>query len=127
MAEKTEKKESAFEGIIRKYLEMMAEKDEAFAATFKKPNKSIEECCKYIKQEAQKMKDGNVAIVEDATVYGWAVHYYDEDDIKIESTPKAKVAVSNPTPTTKPKFEVKKPAEPRKPQVGDQLSIFDFL
>lgn len=124
MAEKTEKKESAFEGIIRKYLEMLAGQDPLFAETFKKPNKSIEECCRYIKQEAQKVKDGNVAIVEDATVYGWATHYYDEDDIKVESAPKAKVSTPASTPTTKP---APKPSEPRKPQVGDQLSIFDFL
>lgn len=124
--EKTEKKESAFEGIIRKYLDMLAEQDPLFAETYKKPNKSITECCKYIKQEAQKIKDGNVAIVEDATVYGWAVHYYDEDDIKIESTPAVKVA-TGATPTTRPKFEIRKPAEPSKPKVGDQLSLFDFM
>ena len=121
MAKKQEtdkKKESPFESIIRRYLEMLAEQDKLFAETFKKPNKSVAECCKYIKQEAQKLKDGNVAIVEDATVYGWAVHYYDEDDIKVESTPAAKVVASAPKPA--------KPAEPKKPEAR-QLSIFDFL
>lgn len=122
---KDEKKESPFEATIRQYLEMAAAQDPLFAVTFKKPNKSIAECCKYIKQEAQKLKDGNCAIVEDATVYGWAKHYYDEDDIVVESAPKAKVVTpSAPKPTPKP---VQKPEEPRKPQVGDQLSIFDFL
>ena len=118
--EKTEKKESAFEGIIRKYLEMLAGQDPLFAETFKKPNKSIAECCKYIKQEAQKLKDGNVAIVEDATVYGWATHYYDEDDIKVDEAPKAKVVAP-----AAPKPEPKK-VEPEKPKER-QLSIFDFL
>lgn len=118
--EKTEKKESPFEAIIRGYLETMAAQDEAFARTFAKPNKSVAECCKYIKGEAQKLKDGNVAIVEDATVYGWAVHYYDEDDIVVEAAPKAKVV----TPAAQ-KPEPKK-VEPEKPKER-QLSIFDFL
>lgn len=119
-----EKKESAFEGIIRRYLELAAEQDALFAASFAKPNKSISECCKYIKQEAQKMKDGNVAIIEDSTVYGWAKHYYDEDDIKIEIAPPVKVASSRPTPTTTVKTV---PTEPAKPKAGDQLSLFDFI
>lgn len=123
MAKKeTEKKESPFESIIRGYLETMAAQDPLFAETYKKPNKSVAECCKYIKQEAQKLKDGNVAIVENDTVYGWAVHYYDEDDIKVESTPAAKVIASAQKTAPKPA----KPAEPKKPEAR-QLSIFDFL
>ncbi len=123
MAKKeTEKKESPFESIIRGYLETMAAQDPLFAETYKKPNKSVAECCKYIKQEAQKLKDDNVAIVENDTVYGWAVHYYDEDDIKVESAPAAKVVASTPKPAPKSA----KPAEPKKPEAR-QLSIFDFL
>ena len=126
MAKKeTEKKESPFEAIIRGYLEKEAADDPLFAVTFAKPNKTITECCKYIKQEAQKIKDGNVAIVEEATVYGWAKHYYDEDDIKIEAAPAAKVVAPKPAPKPEPKKP--EPEQPRKPQVGDQLSIFDFL
>lgn len=121
MATEKEKKESPFEAIIRQYLEKMAEQDPLFAETYKKPNKSVAECCKYIKQEAQKVKDGNVAVVEDATVYGWAVHYYDEDDIVVEAAPKANVVAPKPTPKPEPKK-----VEPEKPKER-QLSIFDFL
>ena len=37
-----------FETAIKKYLDKRAEEDPQFAASYTKPNKSIEECCKYI-------------------------------------------------------------------------------
>ena len=117
-----EQKLTAFEGIIKGYLDKIAETDEAFARTYAKPNKNIKECCKYIVSEAKKVKDGQVSVVEDATVYGWAMHYYDEDDIKIDDVPKVKVSTPTPRTTVKP---TPKP-EPEKPKER-QLSIFDFL
>lgn len=78
---------SNFETTIQTYLENRAKTDSLFAETYKKENKSIEECCKYIMQQAQKMYNkrvnGGIAI-DRKTVYGWAIHYYDEDDIKLE-------------------------------------------
>lgn len=76
-----------FEDTIKNYLDGRAKEDSLFAETYKKENKSIEECCKYIMQQAQKMYNkrvnGGIAI-DRKTVYGWAIHYYDEDDIKLE-------------------------------------------
>lgn len=76
-----------FENTIKNYLDSRAKEDSLFAEAYKKENKSIEECCKYIMQQAQKMYNkrvnGGIAI-DRKTVYGWAVHYYDEDDIKLE-------------------------------------------
>ena len=120
MAEKkqSEEKLSAFEEIIKAYLDKCAETDELFAATYANPKKNIKECCKYIISEAKKAKDGQVAVIADATVYGWAKHYYDEDDIKIEEAPKAVVTAPKPKPPVK--------VEPEKPKER-QLSIFDFL
>lgn len=90
--------------IIKTYLDQRAKEDEQFAKSYAKENKSIEECVKYINQQARKRAENNVAMIEDAEVYGWAVHYYDEDDIKVEgSAPQAQVTTSVPTsaPTTK--------------------------
>ena len=39
----------------------------------------------YIKSEARKQAKNGCACIEDNQVYEWAVHYYDEDDIKVES------------------------------------------
>lgn len=51
---------SNFETTIQTYLENRAKEDSLFAETYKKENKSIEECCKYIMQQAQKMYNKRV-------------------------------------------------------------------
>ena len=78
---------AGFENAIKNYLDKRAESDRLFAVSYKKENKSIQECCKYIYSQAKKLlaKGGNAIGVDDDTVYGWAVHYYDEDDIKVEN------------------------------------------
>lgn len=78
---------AGFENAIKNYLDKRAESDRLFAESYKKENKSIQECCKYIYSQAKKLlaKGGNAVGVDDDTVFGWAVHYYDEDDIKVEN------------------------------------------
>jgi hypothetical protein len=93
---------NSFEQAIKTYLDNRAKEDELFAKTYAKPNKSIDECCKYILQEARKR--GNAVAMTDEEVYGMAVHYYDEDSIKVTgATPQAKVTTPQATPVTKPK------------------------
>ena len=114
-----EKKLNPFEEAIKAFLDKKAAEDELFAKTYAKPHKSIKECCEWLISEARKMASNNVGIIDDATTYGMAVHYYDEDSIKV-TKPAPKAAVVAPRPV-----EVKKP-EPEKPKER-QLSIFDFL
>lgn len=66
---------------IKNYLDERAKNDELFAKAYAKPNKSIDECYKYILGEAR--KKGTAVGMSHEEVYGLAVHYYDEDDIKI--------------------------------------------
>jgi hypothetical protein len=73
------KTSNAFKETIKTYLEKRAFEDELFAVTYQKPNKNLDECCNYVLQYA---KEGNCAGYSDDEVFGWAVHYYDEDDIK---------------------------------------------
>lgn len=42
----------------------------------------MDECCRYILGEARKR--GTTVAMSDAEVFGMAVHYYDEEDIKVE-------------------------------------------
>lgn len=77
--------EKEFKQIIRNYLDNRAKTDELFAVAYAKPNKNIDECLNYIFGEAK--KQGNVVGLPDDVVFGWAVHYYDEDDIKINPLP----------------------------------------
>lgn len=68
-----------FKKVISAHLEQLAATDQLFAETFKKPNKSIDECINFILSEVK--KSGQQAWSDDE-VYSLAVHYYDEDDIK---------------------------------------------
>lgn len=127
-----------FEDTIKNYLDSRAKEDSLFAETYKKENKSIEECCKYIMQQAQKMYNkrvnGGIAI-DRKTVYGWAVHYYDEDDIKVDGV-ESRVEVAAPSTIqnhiskekqVQKKNERKKTKQERqKIFESRQLSLFDM-
>ncbi len=52
--------------------------------SLEKENKSLEECGKYILQEVR--KKGSFVAMSDKEVFGLAVHYYDEDNLKIGKT-----------------------------------------
>ena len=71
-----------FKDTIQKYLEQRVAEDPLFAPKFENPKKNIDECCRYILGEARKR--GTTVAMSDAEVFGMAVHYYDEEDIKVE-------------------------------------------
>ncbi len=87
--------------------------------------KTLDGFMKYASGEAKKLaaKGANSACVEDKVVYGWAIHYFEEDSIEgtlfnadgTEYKPAPK-----PTPAQVRKVEAKKP-EQRQP------SLFDFM
>lgn len=68
---------------IKTYLDNRAKTDELFAVAYAKPNKNIDECFNYVVGEARK-QGGNAVYVSDEVVFGWAVHYYDEDNLIVE-------------------------------------------
>lgn len=123
---------SNFETTIQTYLENRAKTDSLFAETYKKANKSIKECCKYIYSQARKLaKNDNAVGVDESTVYGWAVHYYDEDDIELDKV-KERVEVVAPTAETSRTEQPKpqpKPMQKRKRGEDNslQLSLFGEL
>lgn len=86
------------ETAIKNYLDNRAKTDELFAAKYANPKKSIDECCKYITGEAYAKAKNGCAVISDEEVYGMAVHYYDEDDIKIRKAPNARTAKTNAEP-----------------------------
>lgn len=71
--------------VIKAYLDGRAKNDEQFAQSYAKTNKNIDECFDYVIGEVRKR--GNAVYMTDAEVFGLAVHYYDEDDIKINRLP----------------------------------------
>lgn len=72
--------------VIKGYLDAKAKDDVLFAEMYKKPNKDINACWAYIVGMAKKR--GNAVCMTDDEVYGLAVHYYCEDDLKSEPIPK---------------------------------------
>lgn len=77
---------------IKSYLDSRAVNDELFAKSYAKENKSIDECFNYILSEAK--KQGSAVAMTDEEVYGLAVHYYDEDNIKMNKVSHARVSTS---------------------------------
>lgn len=73
------KTSDAFKKTIREYLEQRAKEDELFAVSYAKENKNIDECCNFILQQVQKSGCNGF---NDDEIFGMAVHYYDEDNIK---------------------------------------------
>ena len=71
-----------FERAIKVFLDDRAEKDEAFAKKYRSEKKNIADCCKFIIAEVKKSCKGNEAACTDEYVYGLAMHYYDEENIK---------------------------------------------
>lgn len=87
--------------------------------------KTLDGFMKYASDEARKLasKGANSACVEDKVVYGWAIHYFEEDSIEgtlfnadgTEYKPAPK-----PTPAQVRKVEAKKPEQ-------RQATLFDFM
>ena len=90
--------------------------------------KTLSGFMKYACDEARKLaeKGANSACIDDATVYGWAIHYFEEDSIEgtlytidgEEYKPAPKKVVTTKPATVKP--------QPPKPQ-NLQFSIFDKI
>lgn len=88
------KSNNSFIEIIKAYLDKRASEDSLFAQNYAKKAKNITDCCAYIKDRARKIQSRGCAVVSDDEVFGWAVHYYDEDDIKVNKKVDCRVETS---------------------------------
>lgn len=89
--------------------------------------KTLDGFMRYACEEARKLaeKGANSACVEDKVVFGWAIHYFEEDSIEgtllnadgTEYKPALK-------PSNKPSASVKAVA---KPKPAPQMSLFEFM
>ena len=111
---------------LKSYIEMLikqqSEKDAEFKALLSKPNKSIEECAKFLQGEAYKEAEkqkGTCRCVgwSDATMTGQIIHYYQEDSIKAQELPSNVTTtppVAKPKEKTEPTKVIQMPVPPRK-------------
>lgn len=87
-------KNDMFEKAIKAFLDDQAEKDPAFAEKYRSEKKNIQDCCKFIISEVKKSSKGKDAACTDEYVYGLAMHYYDEENIKVpDNVPSCQVIV----------------------------------
>lgn len=94
------------------YLKKRTDMDEKF----QNPEKTFEQMYEYIKGEVKKQAINGVAMVEDAVVYGLAVHYFDEsnEDLGIKKKEIVPKKVEEKT----------MPEEPKKEE-REQISLFE--
>ena len=102
---------------IKAMIEEECKTDADLKALTEKPNKSYEECAKYIIGEAyntcKNNKQGNMGYwcgVDNTPLINLIVHYYTEDDIKITELP-SNVSVKATAGSTPPKPKEIKPKE----------------
>lgn len=103
---------------VKNHLDKLAKSDALFAEKYASTEKNINDCCTFIMNE---MKSSKRTCVADDEVYGLAVHYYEEKDVKVGSPVKCRVIVpksgsESPLPIKRPAKRVEEPAA--------QLSFF---
>ena len=112
---------------LKALIEKESETDKELKALTEKPNKSYEECAKYIIGEAyntcKSNKQGNMRYwcgVDNTPLINLIVHYYTEDDIKITELPSNVSVKATAGSAPKPKAAAKevKPIPVAKPTVG---------
>lgn len=123
---------------IGNYLKKRAEADPSVKNNLQKENKSLKECWDYVLGEVAKTMYRNgkfgCAAGDDEDLYALAVHYYDEDEIKIEPLPsdmkveakmdeEKKEAESEPKELPK-KEKVKRIKKSIKEPAEGQISLF---
>ena len=88
--------------------------------------KTLADFLKFACDEAKKQaeKGAQSACIDDDTVYGWAVHYFEEDSIEGTLYNEDGTEYKAPMPKTKP---VQTKPTPPMPKPKPQLSIFDMV
>ena len=135
MAKINAKANSSNEEIILNYL--VANASDTLSEKINSGAKTLTQCWNYITSEARKLAKNGCACIEDSKVYGWAIHFFEEESINgadYESANSGVKAVKTASEGENDKTEVvDTPKETKKPKarkieapVLDQIS-FDSL
>lgn len=91
-----------FNKTIKDYLDNEASNDLLFKEKYSSPDKSIEDCVKYI---FSAVKESGMCGFTDEEVFGMAMHYYDEKDIKVGDISSLQVVVNHHVELTEEEIE----------------------
>jgi len=86
------KSTDSFKKVIQSHIDSVAAKDPDFAEKVKDPKKNIDDCITYILNQVKKSGFNGF---EDQEIFGMAVHYYDEENVKVGAPVSAKVVVNH--------------------------------
>ena len=120
-----------FEQAIADAVVKQCEQIPAFIDKVLNEKKTLNECCEYIVAEAKKIAKNNKVSVKDETVYGWALHYFEEENLKFEkesSAPKVKKINKDKTVVSDAKVIKEVESTPKNNPVSNkpfQMSLFD--
>lgn len=122
---------------IADYLLNRIETDELLKSKLEETDKTLKGCVSYIKSKAKKEAEDGVAMIEDSQVYEWTVHYFLEDNLKMEPKAHDNKKVNTPQPISKSsashpqvkneekiKDNVKSKKDIKK-KLYEQISLFD--
>ena len=133
---------------IGDYLIQFMKNEPSFAEKVMDEKKSMKDMLQYVMSEAKKQSTGGAACLKDEVVFGMAVHYFDEKDIKFKPVAGAVATSSSSDKTDKKQkpvtqtnkkekvkeAEVKPETKPEKPKKAKKeakpdmmISIFDII
>jgi hypothetical protein len=125
----------SFERVIKDHLDEVAKEDAVFGTKYAErchnEANAIADCCTYIKGEAKKKAVQGCAVIADAEVFGWAIHFFDENIQVTKEKVHAKVAttadanVARAKEAEKPIQALRQALKPKKQDEG-LMSLFNF-
>lgn len=93
--------------------------------------KTLSQCWSYITHEARKQAEHGCACIPDAIVFGWAIHFFEEDDINGEEYNTKTVKTAHSEEKSEPTVDVVPVVKPKKKKVADdglnQISFDDLF
>lgn len=102
--------------LVLAYLEENA--SDVLAERINSGSKTMQDCWDFICKCAKEQAKNNCACIRDEVVFGWAIHFFEEDSIEPEKAVE-EVKVE--------KVEVSKPAPKKSELENQQISLFDLM
>ena len=117
------------EKIILQYLENNV--SEVLAEKINSGTKTLADCWKFITECARKQAKDGCACIQDDVVFGWAIHFFEEDAIKPEPPKKEYINQKMPdgqvVRVEAKKKEKPEPVEEKSELEKAQITLFDLM
>ena len=102
------------------YLGQLLKTREDIKEQLAKPNKDLGECMNYLMSCARKTVKGKCAVLSDDEALSLAIHYYDEDDLKVEKV--SGTVATSPKTKAQPKKQEQQTKAPSEEDINKLVS-----